>query len=180
MSRPENPKVRPDRKTILVTMGSSGNYEWLRQLEADCFSKYDFLVCGRDSDWVLPDHVRYVSFADLNELMSQVSMLICHGGNGSLYQALAAGKPMLCIPSFFEQQFNADCIVKNGWGEILTAEANKETILEAIDRLAEMALPGVAEHIHDWENRQQELLRELTSQLKSPVVSQLAEVAFNY
>lgn len=180
MSHPGRTKVRPDRKTVLVTMGSSGNYEWLQKLEADCFSKYDFLVCGRTLDRVLPDHVRYVSFVDLNDLMPRVSMLICHGGNGSLYQALSAGKPALCVPSFFEQQFNTECIVKNGWGEIMTGEVNNQTILEAIDRLAGMELPGIAQHIRDWEKRQPALLRQLTNQLKSPVDSQLAEVAINY
>lgn len=175
-----NTSVRPDRKTVLVTMGSSGNYEWLQKLEADCFSKYDFLVCGRTTERILPDHVRYISFADLNELTPRVSMLICHGGNGSLYQALAAGKPALCVPSFFEQQFNADCIAKTGWGEILTEEANDLTILEAIDRLAGKELPGIAKHLRDWEKRQPKLLRQLTNQLKPSFASQLAEAAVNY
>lgn len=173
LSRSESEKTRPGRKTVLVTMGSSGSYEWLWKLENTRFSKYDFLVCGRTSDRPLPGHVRYVPFADLNELMPQVSLLICHGGNGSLYQALAAGKPALCVPSFFEQRFNADCIVKNGWGELLTGEPGTPALLEAIDRLVETGLPGVARHISDWENRQPGLLRELTGQISSPTPSQL-------
>lgn len=176
----ESGKTRPGRKTILVTMGSSGNYEWLWKLEADCFSKYDFLVCGRTSDRALPDHVRYVPFADLNNLMRRSSLLICHGGNGSLYQALAAGKPALCVPSFFEQRFNADCIVKNGWGEILTGEPAPQALLNAIDRLADTGLPGVARHIHDWQNRQPRLLRQLTNQIKFLTASQLSAMAITH
>lgn len=169
----------PDRKTILVTMGSSGNYDWLWKLEDACFSNYDFLICGRTTNRKLPDHVRYVSFADFDQLMPRVSLLICHGGNGSIYQGLAAGKKILCIPSFFEQRFNSDCVVKNGWGEILDGEISSPDLLSVINRMAGTELPIVARHLCDMEERQPRLLRQLTRRMKGAHTSKLSVAALN-
>ncbi|WP_423246048.1 glycosyltransferase, partial [Lactobacillus delbrueckii] len=46
--------------------------------------------------------------------------MICHGGNGSLYQALQAGIPILCHPSNFEQEWNLQGLEKSGCGERLS------------------------------------------------------------
>lgn len=52
--------------------------------------------------------------------------MVCHAGNGTIYQALMRGIPMVLIPSFFEQEWNAHRIVKLQLGEIHRPEAGIE------------------------------------------------------
>lgn len=162
-------ETRPARKTILVTMGSSGSYAWLQQLVDPRLACYDFLVCGATTEQSLPENIRYFKFADFNKLIPSVDLVICHGGNGSLYQALAAGKPVLCFPSFFEQRFNAERVVENGWGENFPDGASTDELIEAIDNWIGKKLDTIATIIADWEKQQPELLKELTDQLLEEV-----------
>ncbi|WP_273444826.1 glycosyltransferase [Neolewinella agarilytica] len=161
--------VHPDRKTILVTMGSSGNYAWLQQLADQRFADYDFLVCGSTTEENLPENIRYFQFADFNKLMPQVDLVICHGGNGSLYQALAAGKPIICFPGFFEQLFNAERIEENGWGASYPEGTSTEDLLAAIETWVGRSLLPIAETIAKMEETQSNLLRKLTSHLLASI-----------
>jgi len=48
-----------------------------------------------------------------------MNLYISHGGNGSIYQALAAAVPLLLIPAFFEQEWNAHRIKKQNLGVVM-------------------------------------------------------------
>lgn len=159
-------ETRPGRKTILVTMGSSGSYTWLQQLADKRLAGYDFLVCGSTTEESLPENIRYLQFANFNQLMPQIDLVICHGGNGSLYQALAAGKPTLCVPAFFEQRFNAEKIEENEWGVSLPEGISTELLLVAIKSWISKELNDISEVVAKWEVKQPTLLRKLTHQLQ--------------
>ncbi|MEL7161528.1 MAG: glycosyltransferase [Bacteroidota bacterium] len=161
----ESPIPQPGRPTVLVTMGSSGNYDRLHQLRDPLLQDFDFLVCGQEPVAGLPPNVRHVPFADFNDLMPRVDLVLCHGGNGSLYQALAAGKPALCFPSFFEQRFNAEQLAANGWGANLPAEISTEELLAALHYWSRVELGDVRGQIAAWEARQPALLRGFTEEL---------------
>jgi len=45
-----------------------------------------------------------------------VDLAIIHGGRGTVYNAAYSGKPSIGIPDFIEQQYNIDCLVRNGAG----------------------------------------------------------------
>jgi len=45
-----------------------------------------------------------------------VDLAIIHGGRGTVYNAAYSGKPSIGIPSFIEQQYNIDCLVRHGAG----------------------------------------------------------------
>jgi len=42
--------------------------------------------------------------------------MIYHGGNGTMYQGLAAGVPMVALPTQLEQSLCADIAVRHGFG----------------------------------------------------------------
>ncbi|MBC6996638.1 glycosyltransferase [Neolewinella lacunae] len=161
----EDIPVRLDKKSIMVTMGSSGNYDFLHKLADPALADYEFLVCGSPSDLELSDNVRDIKFADFNTLIPRVDLVICHGGNGSLYQALAAGKPSLCFPSFFEQRFNSERIAALGWGDVLAHDVIAQDLHAAIETWAGKDLTPIAENIANWESRQQSILENLTGRL---------------
>lgn len=174
LAKQDSIQLREGRKTILVTMGSSGDYNQLRQLEDERLNGYDFLICGVSTDRKLSENIRYVSFADFNDLIPRVELVICHGGNGSLYQALAAGKPSLCFPSFFEQRFNAERVAANEWGATFPEGVSTETLLAAIEEWSGKELGNIADLIAKWEARQAGLFHELTGQLltETPAIPQ--------
>ncbi|MBN1932685.1 MAG: hypothetical protein JW786_13865 [Desulfobacterales bacterium] len=74
--------------------------------------------------------------------------MVCHGGNGTIYQALLHGKPIIGIPTIPDQGFNMRRVVALGVGvgKSLTwkeFKKNPEVLLNAID--AVFANPSYAE-----------------------------------
>src|SRR5689334_9573616 len=48
--------------------------------------------------------------------MAEATLVICHGGSPLVYPALAAGVPVLGIPSNADQHLSTALLVKNGAG----------------------------------------------------------------
>jgi UDP:flavonoid glycosyltransferase YjiC (YdhE family) len=44
-------------------------------------------------------------------IMEICHLVICHGGNGTIYQALSKGVPVIGIPTMHDQEINMDRIV---------------------------------------------------------------------
>mgnify|MGYP006335572741 FL=1 len=42
--------------------------------------------------------------------------MICHGGNGTIYNGILNQVYMLCLSNHFEQEWNIDAVEKNGYG----------------------------------------------------------------
>lgn len=58
-------------------------------------------------------------FVDGDLVMAACDLVVCHGGNGTIYQALQHGKPIVGIPSIPDQQFNMRRVKALGVGETL-------------------------------------------------------------
>jgi hypothetical protein len=54
--------------------------------------------------------------ADLTKVLPTVDWVLCHGGVGTINQALAHGKPLLMVPIFLEQKYNAQKLQALGLG----------------------------------------------------------------
>lgn len=68
---------------------------------------------------LLPPFVHHCEFAPFRELFSQCSVVVHHGGIGTVAAALAAGTPQLIIPFAFDQMDNALRIKRLGAGDWL-------------------------------------------------------------
>lgn len=65
-----------------------------------------------------------------------VDLVITHGGNNTLTETFAQGKPMLLMPFFTDQLDNSLRIVETGFGEkVLPYSFTDEELTESIDRL---------------------------------------------
>jgi UDP:flavonoid glycosyltransferase YjiC (YdhE family) len=51
--------------------------------------------------------------------MQECDVVVCHGGNGTIYQALQHGKPIVGIPTIPDQEFNMRRVKALGVGETL-------------------------------------------------------------
>jgi len=76
-------------------------------------------------------NVRVMKFLPHDLVIGRASLVISHGGWGTVCRALANGKPMINIPLFFDQPFNAQLCEKGGFGVAMDVAS-----LE-IDRLAD-------------------------------------------
>lgn len=61
-------------------------------------------------------------FVDGDLVMAACDLVVCHGGNGTIYQALQHGKPIVGIPTIPDQQFNMRRVKALGVGESLCSK----------------------------------------------------------
>lgn len=75
-----------------------------------------------------------------SETAGRVSLVVCHGGSGTIYRALAAGPPVLAVPGHAEQALHAVALVQAGLGLALAPQVvatHPDQVRGLIERLAE-------------------------------------------
>jgi MGT family glycosyltransferase len=108
--------AQPDARTVYFTLGTEFNVEsgdlftrvlaGLRDLPLD-------VVCtvGRDIDPAelgpQPERIRVERYIPHAEILPRSSMVISHGGSGTVIGALAHGLPMVLLPMGADQPYNA-------------------------------------------------------------------------
>jgi UDP:flavonoid glycosyltransferase YjiC (YdhE family) len=127
---------------------------------------------------VAPDEVprapnlRILAQASHDWLMPHLSLVICHGGQGTVARPLMAGVPVICIPMGRDQPENAQRIAQRGAGLRLPRWATAGRIRRAAARV--LADPGFAKQAAllgaamraEWDNgeRAAALLEALTAE----------------
>jgi UDP:flavonoid glycosyltransferase YjiC (YdhE family) len=112
-------KPYPSAKTLLVNMGSTGNWEKLNFLNEPEYRKYNIITAGDHGKVLGGSNVIAFDFIDNKEIFESTDLVICHGGNGTCYQALSHGIPVLALTTHFEQDYNMDGIERCGLGKVL-------------------------------------------------------------
>ena len=112
-------KIHEAKKTIFVSMGSTGDWKHVRFLNDPFFVKYNVIVAGDEHKTLSADHIIHTPFIDMHQVFPFTDIAICHGGNGTIYQALLYQVPILCKTSHCEQEWNAHAIEQNKLGQCL-------------------------------------------------------------
>jgi UDP:flavonoid glycosyltransferase YjiC (YdhE family) len=99
--------VDPQKPTVFISMGSSGSIDKVSAFNDEMFSCYNIIVAGDNSKTLNSPHIIHTPFLSSNEIGRWADVVVCHGGNGSLYQAVMLGKHVMAFPAFFEQEWNA-------------------------------------------------------------------------
>lgn len=84
-----------------------------------------------------PDNVRVVAKASHDALMPHCTVVVTHGGHGTVVRPLTHGKPVLCLPTGRDQPDNAARVVAAGAGLQLPRSAGSAAIRRALRRLLE-------------------------------------------
>jgi UDP:flavonoid glycosyltransferase YjiC (YdhE family) len=96
------------------------------------------VTVGRHSDPAdlgpLPAGVHVERWVAQKAVMPHASAMVCHGGSGTVTMALAAGVPMVVVPLFADQPWNAERIDALGAGIALQGGVD--------------AIPGIGEAVH--------------------------------
>ena len=86
----------------------------------------------------IPDNVRLEKWLPQNDLLghSKTLLFVTHGGNNGQLEALYHAVPMLCMPFFFDQDYNCGLIQRRGFG--LTVDPFDFTSDQVYDALSEL------------------------------------------
>nr|MDT0661764.1 activator-dependent family glycosyltransferase [Micromonospora sp. DSM 115978] len=84
----------------------------------------------------VPDNVRLVAFAPLNALAASCSVVINHGGPGTLFTTLMNSVPQLVVPNMFDEPLLADWVAAQGAGlAVAPVEVSGERVRSDVERL---------------------------------------------
>jgi UDP:flavonoid glycosyltransferase YjiC (YdhE family) len=82
------------------------------------------LTTGRSLDskllGPLPANVHAESWVPQDDVFAEAAVVVCHGGSGTTFGALAAGVPLVIIPMFADQPVNARLVRAAGAGLVVT------------------------------------------------------------
>lgn len=114
------PRLSRQKKTLYFTMGSTGDTHFFSEA-VRVFGGTDYQVLITTAGLPVEmfrkyDNVFVEELADGDSLMSVSDVTITHGGNGTVYQALSQGVPVLGIPTFFDQEVNLQRVEALGAG----------------------------------------------------------------
>jgi MGT family glycosyltransferase len=70
----------------------------------------------RHAEYDLPPNMRGAEFLPQTSLLPAVDLVITHAGNNTITEALHFGKPMVCLPLFWDQYDNAQRVDELGLG----------------------------------------------------------------
>lgn len=156
------------KRKIFVSMGSSGEKEillkvlrGLQGLEIDVFVAATSILAEEDVAEFGKEFFFAESFPH-KEIAEWVDLSVIHGGQGTVYTSLLAGKPFIGIPMFSEQQYNLGNLEKTGCmvrmkEEELTRENLQAQILKMLEepfwrenavKMREQILPYYKENYH--------------------------------
>jgi UDP:flavonoid glycosyltransferase YjiC (YdhE family) len=80
----------------------------------------------------VPSNVIVESWIPQGSIFPYASMVLCHGGSGTTYGALAAGLPIVFVPMFADQRTNAQLIAVAGAGVVVDVGSKSEPGFRAI------------------------------------------------
>ena len=138
------PPKKQGRPVVYVTMGTTGLGEFFRRAHA-LMKGSDYVAVmttgGQAEDMRTLDGKIYVeNFMDGDLVMEACDVVVCHGGNGTIYQALQHGKPVIAIPTLPDQQYNARRVDALGFGLSIRWRdfcSDSGVLLTAIQRVLE-------------------------------------------
>lgn len=109
--------VNWEKPLICVCMGSTGDWESLRFLNDPYYSRYTIITAGDKARVLLAGHIIARDFINLNKVLERSSLMVCHGGNGTIYTGILNNVFMLCLASHFEQDYNIEALERKGYGK---------------------------------------------------------------
>lgn len=112
--------VRSGGKVLYATLGSTGAGELLGHFtQLDLTGKWVTVVTtgGAATSWCQKDKIFVWDYVNGDKVLQLASLVLCHGGNGTIYQALSHGVPILGMPTIPDQSYNMRRVEALGLGQ---------------------------------------------------------------
>ena len=123
---------------VFVSLGSSGPLRALPHVTEALQSLNVTGILASSGRSVSPGghNLHVADLLPYEETAKRSVCVVSHGGTGGLYPTLAAGVPMLAIPSNFDMHLSANLLEKSGAGlSVRVEQASVPTLRTALDRL---------------------------------------------
>jgi UDP:flavonoid glycosyltransferase YjiC (YdhE family) len=127
------PDIDTNKKTIYVSMGSTGNWNDLAFLNGPGYSMFNIITAGDRDKVIHGSNVFSYDFVNSCSIFSITDLVICHGGNGTVYQALSFGIPVLCKTSHLEQEYNVDGLERLQLGRCINDINDDSSLLHVVE-----------------------------------------------
>jgi MGT family glycosyltransferase len=128
-------RLDPDRPTIYVSMGSTGKKSFFEMsLAAFTGTPYQVVMTTGEIELAkakAPENFFITDFAPGLAIMKRSDLVLNHGGNGTIYQALTAGIPIVGIPTHVDQQLQLQLCERWGVGKKLREKTVSAEVLRA-------------------------------------------------
>lgn len=129
----------PERPTVYISMGSTGNPKYL-QAAVDVLGNTEYqcmmTTAGLMKFESLPSNFFVTEYASGMKLIEKADAVVCQGGNGTIYQALTHGVPIVGIPTMHDQEFNMDRVEALGAGiQLSDLRFRPQHLTEALRRV---------------------------------------------
>jgi UDP:flavonoid glycosyltransferase YjiC (YdhE family) len=132
-------QLQPDKPTLYLSLGSDSLEELVAHLGGLASEGIQIVVATGGAhiakDITVPSGVFLENFVNTDKLLPHCDLVCCHGGNGTLYQALTYGLPVVAVVTHQEQYYGGKRIKKLGLGCTITLKRLKR---EGMGRLVEM------------------------------------------
>ena len=121
---PFNEKIplKSQKKLIYFSIGSFGNLNLIKDfakvVQEECHLVVTLGKEAKREDLDLPNNVTAIEFVNADLLLQHCHGVICHGGNGTLYQALRHGVPILTVANHLEQNYGGWIMEHLGVGKV--------------------------------------------------------------
>jgi len=135
--------LNKSEKSILLTMGSSGDKQFFRSI-LHALNKTNYRVIAvyasilnENELPIVNENILLMKFVpSIQKLHKMADLTIMHGGQGTVYAAAYAGKPVVGFPMQFEQHLNLEKMIGHGVGFMLSRKYSKEKhLLNAIKEI---------------------------------------------
>jgi UDP:flavonoid glycosyltransferase YjiC (YdhE family) len=116
-------QLDPGRPTAYFTLGSEGLEELVAQLAPLTEQGVQVVVAAGAADLsgITPIPGVYLEqYINTDILLPHCNLVCCHGGNGTLYQALGYGLPCVVVATHAEQHYGGKRIRQLGLGQSMT------------------------------------------------------------
>jgi len=127
------------RRIVYVTMGSTGKVERIRAIAKRLLERDCQVVCtsAKADGPNLTDLPGVFSSPYLpgSRMCAAADVVACHAGNGTIYQALSQGTPVVGLAEFHDQDFNMQRVEALGVGLRPTREDDPADVAETVGRV---------------------------------------------
>lgn len=157
-------KLHADRPTAYFSLGSEGLEELVAQLGPLASEGIQIIVATGAADVSgldPPAGVFLERYVNTELLLPHCDLVCCHGGNGTLYQALRHGLPCVVVATHAEQHYGGKRIEQLGLGRTMTLKRLRRAgIGHLVQTIREVLETGkfkstawrFADHFKEWSN----------------------------
>jgi UDP:flavonoid glycosyltransferase YjiC (YdhE family) len=154
-------KLDPRKPTAYLSLGSEGLEELVSELGQLAKQGIQVVVSTGTElpDTVAPSGVFLERYVNTEALLPKCAIVCCHGGNGTLYQAMRHGLPCVVVATHAEQHYGGKRIRELGLGLALTLKSVRAkgitSLVDAVSTVMDspnygLAARSFAEHFERW------------------------------